>query len=275
MKKQLLPILAIVFTFLLSACHADPVTAPSEGITQPTETAVQDSMETVAATLPPETMPETVPTETVMVSEHSPLYIPGISVEEVILYFNEVCLDAEFVNSGNPNLLQKWVIPIRYWLHGNYTQEDLEFLTSFTQWLNTLEGFPGIQMAGEEEIPNLQIHFCDQGEMISYMGENFYGLDGGVTFWYDYNEIYDGIICYRTDISQHTRNSVILEELYNGLGPIQDTDLREDSILYSGFSEPQNLTEIDELILKLLYHPRMICGMDAAECEAAIRQLYY
>lgn len=275
MKKRFLPALALAVLILLSACRSAPITAPAEEITQPTETAVQESVETVAATLPPEPMPETVPTETVAVPEHSPFYIPGISVEEVILYFNEVCLDAEFTNSGDPKLLQKWVIPIRYWIHGNYTQEDLAVLTAFTQWLNTLEGFPGIQMAGEEKIPNLQIHFCDQGEMISYMGENFYGLDGGVTFWYDYNEIYDGLICYRTDISQYTRNSVILEELYNGLGPIQDTDLREDSILYSGFSEPQNLTEIDELILKLLYHPSMICGMNEAECEAVIRQLYY
>ena len=71
------------------------------------------------------------------------------------------------------------------------------------------------------------------------------------------------------------RNSVILEEIYNGLGPVQDTDLRPDSLIYSAYSTPQELTEIDELILKLLYHPDMVCGMNAQECEAVIRQLYY
>ena len=77
------------------------------------------------------------------------------------------------------------------------------------------------------------------------------------------------------DLDQEVRNSVILEEIFNGLGPVQDTDLREDSIAYSGYSIPQELTEIDELILKLLYHPDIVCGMNAQECEAVIRQLYY
>ena len=89
------------------------------------------------------------------------------------------------------------------------------------------------------------------------------------------NQIYDAIICCRTDLNQVVRNSVILEEIYNGLGPVQDTVLREDSIIYSYYSEPQSLTEVDELILKLLYHPDIVCGMDATDCEAVIRQLYY
>ena len=96
-----------------------------------------------------------------------------------------------------------------------------------------------------------------------------------MTFWYEDNAIYDATICYRTDLDQYLRNSVILEEIYNGLGPVQDTDLRSDSIIYSAFSEPQSLTEIDELILKLLYHPDILCGMNAEECEAVIRELYY
>ena len=111
--------------------------------------------------------------------------------------------------------------------------------------------------------------------MIDLMGSGFYGMDGAVTFWYMDDVIYDAIICYRTDIPQFTRNSVILEEIYNGLGPIQDTALRPDSIIYSEFSEPQELTPMDELILRLLYHPDIQCGMDMAACEEVIRNLYY
>ena len=89
------------------------------------------------------------------------------------------------------------------------------------------------------------------------------------------NKIYNAIICIRTDLNQTLRNSVILEELYNGLGPIQDTMLRPDSIIYQQFSQPQSLTPVDELILKLLYHPDMKPGMNATQCEAVIRKLYY
>ena len=88
-------------------------------------------------------------------------------------------------------------------------------------------------------------------------------------------EIYDATICYRTDLDQYLRNSVILEEIYNGLGPIQDTALRPDSLIYQGFSEPQWVTPVDELILKLLYHPSILPGMDAQQCEQVIRSLYY
>ena len=83
------------------------------------------------------------------------------------------------------------------------------------------------------------------------------------------------MIGYRTDLAQEIRNSVILEEIYNGLGPINDTQLRRDSVIYSEYSIPQSLSQIDEVILKLLYHPKMQCGMSAAACEEVIRQLYY
>ena len=221
------------------------------------------------ATIPPNSNPpETEPPA-------PSLAVPGLSVEDVILHFNEVCLDAEFVHSGDPSRLQKWDVPIRYSLFGTPTEEDMAVLKGFADWLNTIEGFPGMAESEEAWQTNLRIHFCSQEEMISLMGEDFSGMDGAVTFWYDsLDAIYDGIICIRTDLDQQLRNSVILEELYNGLGPIQDTWLREDSIIYSGYSEPQSLTDVDKLLLRLLYRPELQCGMDARECEILIRELY-
>lgn len=232
--------------------------------------------ETVPATTEiPTSIPTVPPTEAPTVAPHSELYIPGVGVEDVITYFNEVCLSAEFVNSGDPSNLQRWNSPIIYRIYGDPTEEDLAKIQEFSNLLNTIFGFPGIYEAGEDEYANLRIHFCDQETMLDLMGNNFYGCDGGVTFWYEENIIYDAIICIRTDLGQTLRNSVILEEIYNGLGPVQDTDLRPDSLIYSGYSEPQELTAMDQLILKLLYHPDLSCGMNAAECEAMIRQLYY
>ena len=196
-------------------------------------------------------------------------------MEDVIVYFNEICLDAEIVNSGNPNLIQKWTSPIYYALHGDYTQEDLDVFYSFVEWLNGIEGFPGMYPADDLNPCNLRIYFCDRQSLVQHMGEAYYGMDGAVTFWYENDEIYDAIICYCTEVNQFTRNSVILEEIYNGLGPVQDTQLRLDSVVYAGFSEPQALTAVDELILKLLYHPEMKCGMNGTQCEAVIRELYY
>lgn len=266
MKKVILFVLCL---FLIGCARSEP--APTQIPTMAESLPVFTETPTEAHTEAPTEAPTEVPTT----PPHSELYIPGVEVADVITYFNEVCLNAEFVNSGDPSYLQRWNAPITYQVLGDPTEADLAKIEEFSGWLNTLFGFPGIYEAGENEYANLQIHFCDQQKMIDLMGDNFSWMDGGVTFWYDNDVIYDAIICIRTDLNQHLRNSVILEEIYNGLGPIQDTDLRPDSIIYSVFSEPQELTDMDQLILKLLYHPDMKCGMDADACEAVIRALYY
>jgi hypothetical protein len=265
--KKLLSFLLLAF--LLTACCGNaastqptttiPATAPTDAATHSTSLPTEETI-----------MPATVPTEPI----HSALYIPGVDVEDVIVWFNEVCLDAEFVNSGDASVLQKWNVPIRYMIHGDPTEQDRIVLINFVNWLNSVEGFPGMEETQDANLVNLRIYFCGPEEMINHLGDNFVGMDGGVTFWYLEDAIYDGIICYRNDISQEIRNSVILEELYNGLGPVQDTDLRNTSVIYSQFSQPQWLSAEDQVILQLLYHPSMICGMNTAECEAVIRELY-
>lgn len=272
MKRLGLFLLVLAVCFTTAGCFRD--NASPGGTTVPPTVVTQGTLPpaTNAPTQP--TMPTTIPVSTAQ--PHSELYIPELSVEDVIRYFNEVCLDAEFVDSGNPTLLQKWNEPIRYQINGNPTEEDLSRLSGFADQLNDVEGFPGMREATSAEAVNLQIYFCTEQEMLNLLGDHFAGTDGGVTFWYNgANEIYLGAICCRTDLSQWVRNSVILEELYNGLGPVQDTWLRAESIIYAGYSTPQMLTRIDWLLLKLLYHPQMRCGMTAAECEAVIRQLYY
>lgn len=260
-KKLICLFLSVLF---LTACGGK--TTPET--TVPETTAPE-------ATAPETTVPKTTVPLAETLPEHSELFLPDLTADDLVLYFNEVCLDAEFVNSGDPTRLQKWTAPIRYTVFGSPTEEDTAVLTGFVQWLNTIEGFPGIGEAEDVQEQNIRIYFCDLEEMRTLMGENFAGMDGAVTFWYEDNVIYDGIICIRNDLHQQLRNSVILEEIYNCLGPIQDTFLREDSIIYAGYSEPQSLTEVDKLILQLLYHPVMECGMNAGECEILIRALYY
>lgn len=250
--------LLLALLLILPGCGRDPAVPAAES------TAVTEATETIAI-------------ETASVTEpiHSPLYLPGVTTEDVIGYFHEVCLDAEFVNSGDPTRLQRWETPILYRWEGE-TPEDRQVLDAFAAWLNGVEGFPGIREARTDEAANLRIFFREDGEYLAMMGENFSGTDGGVTFWYDaHDRIYDGIIGCRSELTSDLRRSVILEEVYNGLGPVHDTAIRPDSIIYAEFSTPQGLSPVDELILKLLYHPDMQCGMDQTQCDEIIRKLYY
>lgn len=302
MKRRLYCVLLSVLLLFLWGCGKqrqepqilpDPVPLPvvTEEPTEPNTTESEVTEEAVAPETEPHqpefTVPEiteteiTEPAETEpaepqeTLPEHSSLYLENVPVEDVITWFNEVALDAEFSNGGDAALVQKWEVPIAFAVHGDYSEMDWATLARFTQWLNTLEGFPGISEAQSPENANLHIHFTDQQGLTDILGPDFWDNDGGVTFWYADNAIYDEVICIRTDLDQEIRNSVIMEEIYNGLGPVQDTALRTDSLIWQGFSVPQELTAVDELILKLLYHPHIQCGMDARQCEAIIRALYY
>lgn len=270
MKKGFICALAVLMTFGLFACNEKPLPTEPTHLSQ-TQPLAPSETEPAETTPKETTSAETVTTEPL----HSLMYIPGVTVEDLILYFNEVCLDSEIVHSGDPSYVQKWTTPIYYSLEGDYTDEDLGVLTAFILWLNGIDGFPGISQTEDLTKRNMRICFCDQETLLSLMGSDFENTDGGVTFWYNDNEIYDAIICYRTDVDQSLRNSVILEEIYNGLGPMQDTTIRTDSIIYQGFSQPQWLSPIDVLLLQLLYHPDILPGMNAQQCEQVIRSLYY
>ena len=283
----------ILIALLLSGCVqmpalvvTNPSTAPvditedtnastSSATTEDTQTTTVPAIEeTTAATeaevvIPVETTTEAEP-------EHSDLFLSYVSPDDMVQYFSEVVLDAEFVNSGDASVLQRWESTICYKIYGDPTVDDMEVLANFVDYLNTIEGFPGMRESEGNWEENLSIYFCDQQELMDRMGDQHWDLDGIFTFWYDgWNTIYDCTICIRTDIDQEVRNSVILEEIYNALGPAQDTDLRQESIIYSGYSIPQALHPIDQVILQLLYHPAMACGMTIDQCDTIIRQLYY
>lgn len=276
MRKCRFLIPALLCTLLLLGCSIVSV----ERKDTPNVAATISTIPATMPTSPTQTHPETIPTEPETLPAateplHSPLFIPNLPVEDVIRYFQEVSLGAEYVNAGNPSLVQKWTVPLVYQLHGTPTTEDLEILDGFAAQLNQIYGFPGIREAKYPEEANLNIHFCSRDDFLTLMGNDFLGADGGVTFWYEKNEIYNGIIGICTDLDQQLRNSVIMEEIYNGLGPVQDTALRSDSLIWTGFSQPQQPTDVDWLILELLYHPDIKCGMNFEDCEAIIRSLYY
>lgn len=210
--------------------------------------------------------------------EHSALYVEGLSVDDAVTYFMEVCLGAEFVHEGDVSALQKWTTPVTFRIHGNYTAADRAVIESFVREVNGVEGFPGMIEAEEGQAAAMDIYFCSEAEVIgltdAFVAEGEY-LDGAVRFWAYDDEIYSAVVGCRDDIDQDLRASVIVEEIYNGLGPVQDTELREDSVIYQYGSEAQKMSDVDLLLLRLLYNPAMKCGMDASQCESVLRQLYY
>lgn len=254
-------------------------TTPSTQSTVPsTEHQIQPTNPATQPTQPPAPTEPEVPTDP-PAPLHSELYLPDVSQEQLLEYFCEVVLATEYsTGSGDATLVQKWTEELTVGIIGEPTQQDLEVLEALFAELNAMEGFPGIRYAQEEEYYNVTMYFLEQEAFDDQFMDFLHGevADGAVQYWYYLadNAIHTARIGYRTDISQQIRNSVLIEEVINGLG-LNDTILREDSILYQYGSETTELSEVDWVILRLLYNPAVRGGMNAEECAEVIRQLYY
>ena len=278
MRGVRLLLLMITALLCLWGCRPDEQVGQESKAAPSTDPSASEGSANVAATQ--ESTEETATQETTLPADiHAPFYLEGFTLEQVVAYFAEVVLDTEYSSGeGNVHVVQKWTQPICYIMHGNATQKDREKLEELFAQLNAVEGFPGIEVASAPIAANLTLNFYNREDFQTYFGRvvNYEDADGAVEYWYynATNQIYNASIGYRTDIDQYTRNSVLLEEVINGLG-ITDTKLREDSITYQGFSQTQELSDMDWLILQLLYHPDIKCGMNLEQCREVIEKLYY
>jgi len=298
MRKLLYIGLVVVLALFLCACSGvnaeenitDPPAneSPSIEITDnddavpPSEESTDDDI--VSPPTEEDTDVDTIPAPEDEIPEeieptHSSLYLPEYTPQQIIEYFEEIVLRMEYSDGeGNTALVQKWNIPICYRIYGSPTEEDLEVLEEFFVQLNEIPGFPGIYAASDDEAENLNISFLNEEDFYSVFSTFLNGAEayGAVQFWYgtDTNDIYTANIGYRTDIDQITRTSILFEEIVNMLGT-SDTELRTDSIVYQYSNDNLALSDVDWVILKLLYNPAIQCGMDYDSCSAVIQELYY
>ena len=218
----------------------------------------------------------TKPTE----PEHSELYLADYSQDQILSFFEEVVLRMEYSDgTGDETVVQKWLFPIYYQIYGDYTDSDISKLSELFEQLNNIEGFPGIYPVSDDMVmENLALNFLSPNDFTIQFSDVVHGEDayGAAQFWYytETNELHTARIGYRTDLDQLTRDSIILEEIVNVLG-ISDSELRIDSIVYQYSNSNLELSDVDILILKLLYNPRIECGMNYDQCAEIIKELYY
>ena len=212
--------------------------------------------------------------------EHSAFYNPDYTADEVFAYFKEVVLSSEYTeNEENSNLVQKWILPIYYSIEGDCSENDKKIITDFISELNQIDGFPGMYTVENGKRPNFVMNFMSSGELMQKMGSavNFERSDGISQFWFllRVNVICGAKIGYDKSMSNAVRTAVLLEEIVNAIGVSNDTESRKDSVVYSEYTETDHLSEMDWLILRILYSDEIKCGMNEDECYEAIKRIYY
>lgn len=257
----------------------------SEATAVPTSAAPTDTPPTVAApTAAPTSAPTDAPTVTAspaatvtptpLPGGSEPLDLAGYTPDEIIAYFDEIVMDAEFRNDSDSLMLRKWTTPICYRIEGNPTPEDLDIFNRLMQELNRIPGFPGISQSGPLTA-NLTIRFLPYEEYakeaVEHIGDT--NTDGYVTGWYLADRYHRAEIGICTDTEQETRNTVILEETIQSLGLYNDSYSYKDSLFYQGFTTPQWPSAMDWLLVKLLYREELQPGMSLEEVNEVLTVL--
>lgn len=199
------------------------------------------------------------------------------SQQEIIDYLAEVALQSEYDingNAGQSNPVVKWMKPIKYYLSGDYTEQDILILSSLMDELNSIDGFPGISAAQQNEA-NMTIRFTGSPEM-DYVNGGKYDpwFEGYATIWWTNWSITESSIFYRSDwVSQFDRNPTICEELIQSLGMLNDSYTHPDSVFYQYYTDIQWPSDLDWLMVELLYDDSLQPGMNEEQCRAALADI--
>lgn len=198
------------------------------------------------------------------------LSIKSESSGTILDYFAAVAFDSEFGESSRR--VTRWESEIVYSVTGSPTEKDLELIGILVERLNTIEGFPGIREAGDENEVNFEIMFIPRTEIMESFEHATDACKGMSEFhWYtDDYVIYRARAAIDCDEVQE-RESTICEEILQSLGIAMDSFLHKDSVFYQGTCVYKRPSELDWTIVQLLYHPKMQTGMTKTDaiCTAA------
>ena len=176
---------------------------------------------------------------------------------------------------GGDDKLSRWEEDISIYIGGEATREDIEKVDSFIMELSFRIPFlPPITRVEEENDANVKMYFVPLDEMGQYVGGYEEGNWGfGTHYWMDYVR-YEGEVGVCSDVTnQIQRNHLIMEELIAVIGMTNDHYCYEDSIIYQPWTETQELSELDWLMLNMMYHPHLAPGMTAEEAEGILMNI--
>ena len=175
---------------------------------------------------------------------------------------------------GNPNSrLLRWKDPIYVYAGGSPTAEDLRQLDGFLMELSfRVPLLPPVERVFAPEAANLTLYFVPEARMGDYVKDYVSGNWGFVTYFYNNYVINRAEVAVASDVTnQKQRNGIIREEIVNGLGLGNDHYRFEDSIIYEPYNEAETLSEVDWLMLNMVYSPLTRPGMGADEAYRALK----
>ena len=170
------------------------------------------------------------------------------------------------------NTLTRWEDDVKVYLSGAATVADIAFFEEFVMQLSfRVPLMPRIERVYDRNEANVVINYVPRADINSII-PNLSG-ESDVAYWHEQTDsvFQVGTIALCTEITQEGRNYGLLWSMVQLLGANNDGCDYEDSVLYPAWTEVQELSEIDWLILNMIYSPWVDAGMTADEVYDAVR----
>jgi len=203
--------------------------------------------------------------------------------KELTEYFNEIALESEFDNSSE-NVI-KWTKPMKlYILKDKEYEQQVSFIKNTVETINeiTQDDFK-IELMSDLKESNSVIFLCEREKAIELdsalfegISEDFSGLS--LAEFNNRFEIYSSRIFIDVTEPIELQKSVILEEITQSLGLLNDSEKYTNSIFYEKQYIDNNsnyeYSKEDIEIIKLLYHPYMKPGLTKVEAENILKRIF-
>jgi hypothetical protein len=212
---------------------------------------------------------------------------------EQIAFFNEY--DGNFAARGGPSPLRRWAAPVRMEvIFGDSVPPsqraiDLENIRSYADRLSRVTGHPVslgrkgnflVIVAGEDDRSDALAQAAAQVPGISAaslaplvtLQRDTYCVVAAYASGAGANTYTAAVAVIRAENPNLLRLSCIHEELAQGMGLANDTPAARPSI-FNDDDEFALLTRHDELLLKMLYDPRLQPGMSADQARATVQTI--
>lgn len=216
--------------------------------------------------------------------------------EQIALYSEFTSGGASLASANTPNALQRWTTPVRYAVEfGDSVGADNRATdhAALTRYIDRLARITGHRLAVTTRNPNFLVLISGQDDRSAALTRIRQFIPDITDQWLDKlrdlprsthcivltfggletdNTIERAVALIRAEDPPEMRRSCIHEELAQGLGLLNDSPAARPSI-FNDDEEFALLTNHDEMLLSILYDPRLSPGMSAQTARPIVRTI--
>lgn len=168
--------------------------------------------------------------------------------------------------------LRRWEDTIRIYVSGSPENDDLQQLDAFIMEIAThCPNIPNIRIVNNEYDANIVLYYGPLNTLGDHVDFYHEGNWGAFSYSSTSNIMTSGKVGIATDVNTtESKRHLLREELTGVLGLTNDHDDYSDSILFGEWTTVGQLSEVDWLMLNMLYDPDLRCGMSADEAYTVL-----